>query len=995
MHTLRFWNTWPKNHQLFFWIFISFALTTLTVFWMAYFIYPSPTLQWEHFQLMQTELVPLQSFTLGLFEFTVNADNTLVYESMLGSAPQPSALAFYFFLIVIVISSLAILTIITTLKRFWFLMGMGLFILFLASLRLESMQIWGITNKIPAGVIIFLYIALSFYFQSFNTQAQFGKRFLSLMVLTTVIALVIYFTSPVPYHFLLLSASGITVGLIIGILFIFMVAHEIIASMIWISGQKNSKSLRQFAILAGIYLANLLLTYFQKTGYLDWGVYTLNLFLVLSISGILSLWGFRQREEQYGNITSADPFGVYLIISLATIAFASISFFFLTANDPVINLIQSLILYSQLGYGIIFILYIISNYGPMLTKNLPVYKVLYKPQTMPYFTFRTAGLIATYAFLSYDINWQSALDKAFAGYYNGYGDVYYIQSDAQSAIGYFKRAAVYRQTNHHAHYALATIYAAQVDPLNERAEYARAIELTPTPYSYINFTDNYDRVNEFERSAYWLRHGLKALPNDGALANALGLAYSRLNRSDSALYFFQTAKENGLEQIAATNLIAETIKIKSTFPADSLYNLLGSDAEGPKSNALAMANLQQKQIEISIDEALIDTTLTAYRASLISNYLINQREKADTALINSVVELGNRPVNENFRESVLLAAAHAYYAHGLVNKAFRLVRQLAFLSSSGKYHTLLGLWSLEQRNPLMAADYFEKARDRQAPNAAFNSAVAWAECDSIAKAIDVWKSIQQRGDSLNASIATGMINVLSATSKTALQFSEEDRYRFLHYTLSMFDESSFETIINSIDNDDMKAMALLDMGKRWYEFDEPEIAAGLLAQTVGLKIRNAAVAEEIKYFGLMLVAAGKDWKALKENLGKYPYYGVHAIEKIYFEALLAEETGNLAEAETKYRSLMAANVQFEDGLVAAIEFLAKHKKNDTQVYQVLIDGLLIKPNSVKLMKAYTRESVRLGFEEEALQMLEKLRSRLSFNAFKKFVEGNPRLFSTP
>jgi hypothetical protein len=50
-----------------------------------------------------------------------------------------------------------------------------------------------------------------------------------------------------------------------------------------------------------------------------------------------------------------------------------------------------LFLYSHTGYGIIFLFYVFANFGSMLTQNLQVNKVLYKPTVMFYLTFRIMG----------------------------------------------------------------------------------------------------------------------------------------------------------------------------------------------------------------------------------------------------------------------------------------------------------------------------------------------------------------------------------------------------------------------------------------------------------------------------------------------------------------------------------------------------------------------------------------------------------------------------
>ena len=291
MFTLRFWDTWLKSYRTLFYALGSLGVIALVLFWIAYFMYPAPLLHWEHFQQIETESVPLRQISVGLFDFNLYADNILVFENLLGSVLEPSDWAYYIFLLSLVLVSLFFISIITTLSRYWFLMGTGLFILLLANFRLETLQLLGNDGKLAPGIIIFLYILLAFYFQSFHKSASLALRLASFIVLTLIIALVIGLISPITFPFLQLAASGISFGLIITMLFMIMVAHEIVAGFTWIVGQRknNAKTFRQFMILSVAYMVNLAITYLQKTGYLDWGVYTLNLYLLLSISAALSI----------------------------------------------------------------------------------------------------------------------------------------------------------------------------------------------------------------------------------------------------------------------------------------------------------------------------------------------------------------------------------------------------------------------------------------------------------------------------------------------------------------------------------------------------------------------------------------------------------------------------------------------------------------------------------------------------------------------------------
>jgi len=57
----------------------------------------------------------------------------------------------------------------------------------------------------------------------------------------------------------------------------------------------------------------------------------------------------------------------------------------------------------------------------------------------------------------------------------------------------------------------------------------------------------------------------------------------------------------------------------------------------------------------------------------------------------------------------------------------------------------------------------------------------------------------------------------------------------------------------------------------------------------------------------------------------------------------------------------------------------------------LVSGLLAKPYSIKLLKAYSKLSAKIGFEDESKQALEKLKKILPTKSWEAFIEQNLEL----
>lgn len=69
--------------------------------------------------------------------------------------------------------------------------------------------------------------------------------------------------------------NGLLAGIILTIIFIVMVAHEIVAAFVTITTEslKSSKSLQHFLVLTVVYLINVGLMYASKMGFIQWSFF--------------------------------------------------------------------------------------------------------------------------------------------------------------------------------------------------------------------------------------------------------------------------------------------------------------------------------------------------------------------------------------------------------------------------------------------------------------------------------------------------------------------------------------------------------------------------------------------------------------------------------------------------------------------------------------------------------------------------------------------------
>lgn len=993
---MQFWKNWPTVYKSIFWFIASIFILSILLLWFFYFSSPAPALTWNSIQEQELHEIPAYTFQHGLFELTIHGDNYLIFERWLGGSLQVHEILSYCFLGLLMIFMIIMTSIVTTLPRFWSLAGLGLFILFIVSFRLEVLTMFGLFNKTFTVIVLVLYIPVAYYLNAFASKVSFIRRILIFTGITLIVGVCIALFAEVPKPFLHLAATGVTAGIVLTVIFILMVAPEIIAFFVFIvsTGSKQTKSLNHFLIISLVYLVNLVLFFLSRADIVGWNFLSINLLLLLTISGIIGIWSFRDRKPQYENIIEADPFGVFFILSLGSICFGTIAYSISQANDPVIESFNVIILYSHIGYGLIFVIYTLSNFISLLGNNLPTYKVLYKPTNMPYFTSRFAGLIATLAFV-FTNTWQVPVYNAMGGYYNAVGDLYVTVKNHNLAEAFYEKAGEFGFLNHHSNYAIAGIEGGRNNNIKERAFYKRASEVRPTEMSFLNYSQTYQREQNWLEALFSLNEATNAFPESGTIKNTKGLVYAKLHLTDSALMMFNEARSfSSIKNSAELNLIALAAKENLTTQADSLYDLIGSSSQGVQANALAFANLQGRKLEMP-SEIIKDTVVNLFSATLWNNYILNHLNQVDTAFVNRVIEIAKKPTNSDYSEALLFSSALALYRDGQVNRAFQLIHQVIMYSSNqGKYNNILALWALEQGSAETAVEYLKYALNQNFESALLTIAIAQSETRNIAPALVAWDSVRRSGDSTHRPMAESMIRVLGIPPSLLPKLTEEEKYAYCRYRLSPGDTNTLKSVLSTIKNEDLKAKAILDASQKLYRLDETNAAIGIFQGLKGLKLSDKKMYEEIQHMELLMLAKKNDIRTLAAQINSgIEFNAQRNNEKIYFTALLNVLSGDTISAKKNFEWLQSANSYFDDAIVTSAWYFKANSSDNLKAYNILVEALLANPRSVKILKAYSLEAARMGFDDYAKSGLERLSHLIPAPAFRKFMLENQQTFS--
>jgi hypothetical protein len=387
----------------------------------------------------------------------------------------------------------------------------------------------------------------------------------------------------------------------------------------------------------------------------------------------------------------------------------------------------------------------------------------------------------------------------------------------------------------------------------------------------------------------------------------------------------------------------------------------------------------QKQSFDSPINPLESRQLNLFQATLLNNYLVNKLKEVDTTFIKEAYRLASDSINASFSEALKYTLAQAYYHQGNVTKAFRILGELAYLSQAmqGKYNYVMGLWALEQGNPMLAAQCFEYAVAYSYKEANLYSAIALAEANQLEAAQPAVDTLLQSTNENDKEIGQQLKKVLAISSTEALQQPDPEKYQYCRYRLRASDSLTFNKIVSTFKDNNYKAEALLDMSRQQFYAGNTIAAIQYYNKLAGIPLTNEKLFEEIQHFELELLASRGELRQLATKINEgIAFSQSRQLEKMLYTAMLSEASGDTTTAIPNYHILATYNPFYEEGKFAAARYFKSHSSDPMKAYNILTDAIHVNSGSVRLLTAYVAEAARMGFDgyaAHAAQQLEGLK----------------------
>jgi hypothetical protein len=986
MRNLLFWKQWPKDQAIPYKILIIVFLLFAVGYAILYYTGNALVFEWEVYNSIKPVQVPVRLIQTGVSDFFIEGTNYINLQEYVGSPINIPTLPAVVLTITFFIGLSLIIAAVTYLSRFWFLVFMGIFIFLMVMAQLGTLELFGSTGRTGFVIVLALFILPAYYFHAIETNIKFSLRLLAMLVASVVLLIIIAFFAGTQKPFLVFAGYGLFAPVLLSILFILLVAHEIVGFFLNIITSNNNElsknSSIHFVVISIAYLLLILLTFLYNIHILNWQLFYLNAFFLLFISAILGIWGFRHKRTIYEGMFDFQPVGGIIYLALAIVCMGTIGYFFATANDPAIEAFEDIILFTHLGFGIGFFIYVLTNFFTLLHHDQQVYKVVYKPTKMPYFTAQLAGVIASLSF--YFLSGQISLHQSKAARFNAIAGFYYSVNDKNLAKEYYIQGVIFGYRNHLSNYNLASLYREEGDDANAVFHFNEAKMKNPTEHAFINLGHVYERHGSFFESLFSLQEGIKRFPNSGVIANNIAIRYSRTDVLDSALYYIDMAKERNLtRKTALANEFGFYLSKGIRFPVDSLLHIYNNhDNLELKTHVLAMMNKENHKILLSnLPSVLKDSLLTINQYAFLQNYITNQKGSVDRSILD---RMGNLVENAGsfFAKPLEFAEALAYYDK---NEVYRAMEQLQVLQSrtvelESFYARTLASLALDQMAPQLALDflnYVEEEPESEGQSMRLQ-AIALLMLGNAA-ALDI---VLDRLDD----------DYLFAAIKDALW---ETNFKALHDDT----EKYFNVILRGL------SMPLYQMAENFDHFNDRENAIQSVKYLVNLNLRHHRIEQAEEFLDFLKPKLPSDDSFYVNAQLKILYYR-NELEKLFslldqtdkelifpqeylLYSAMADARNNRHDlAEQKFNQLAYSNPFFEAGIIEATEYF-KRTDDEWFPYNILLQAIRFNRYSVALNQAYSMLALNMGlgdYAREALRQLENLMDPVAFQEFKEEFE---------
>lgn len=763
------------------WALVLAGLAVLAVGLVGFYYFTGEAAMLPLQLVPHLEPVPLtlEQLPLGVVQLPVQVSGFIVSLTHDLGGPLTQPVAAGIFLALLALALTGWLAVASTLSRIPFAISMGPVVFLWMSLDTATLRIFEGHDQ------LFLYLALglllggAYALQAFGESIQLGRRWLMLGVLVLGLSALMLTRSVLPLNetVLHLAAAGTLGGAVLVLLVVLWAAIENVRILLWLNTQAEEPGSR-FGL--GVFLTASLL-YLGTVFWLWWNDGQMTILpglrldpLVLLLPAVLAGGlGLRQRAPSYANWLPYRAGADQLYPVLLAAAAGMLAYAFATVNTPLLDAARELTTVALLLLGAAFWLYIIINFLPLISQKLKVYKVVFEPRRLPFYTVYIMGLVGI-GLLQLRAGWP-LVNQVQAGQYNNFGDLARQQSEARPddlalavlAERYYAESGdVLYRSNRPAQLGRAALYRFRQQRRNEMKALSRGLQRGPSERVSLRFAALLGDKEDIFQALDVLREGLRNTPRSAALASDLAQRFTQTALTDSVAHYLDQAEKLAPGHYAgSTNQLAFLLQ-QNLLPAAAKLSSRVANADEPalNSNQTLLALLQNQQpVASSTSFATLTSLDDASFAQLYHAALLAVRQRR-TTLLPTLTRLSKEPTNEKYYEQLVFLQALTLHAIGQEQAARLTLAPLAAGTSAeaAYYQQLFGIWQLQQGQYATAARQFARAAEHGATAASLGRAYALARTGQADSARAVLARLQAAPDSTLRPAAQKLAQALAA-----------------------------------------------------------------------------------------------------------------------------------------------------------------------------------------------------------------------------------------
>ncbi|TDN38364.1 hypothetical protein E4631_03335 [Hymenobacter sp. UV11] len=633
------------------------------------------------------------------------------------------------------------LAVVSMLRRPAFLAGTVPVVFLLAALNADGLGVFNPTRQ------YFLYLSLGVLgaaalgLQAFGERVGVGRRVVLFgALLGGLVALLLAKSQLPPAETALhLAAYATPAGAGLVAALVLWVGVENVRALLWFNTQAENPESRfgrlPFILSSLLYLGTLFLYWYNGDTLALGGGLHLDPLVLLLPAALTAGLGLRERAPSYAGwlpFVAARPL-YWLLLAAAA---AALGYALATDNTPLLTAARTFSVRALLLLGAAFLLYVLVNFGSLIQQRLRVYRVVFEPRRLPFYTVYILGVAAL---LLFELrNGWPLLDQVQAGQYNQFGDLARQQSEARPddlplallAERYYAESGdVLARFNRSAQVGRAALYSFRNQRQNEINALRRALLRQPDEKISLQLNSLLTEPADFLDALEVLRQARRAAPRSFAVASDAAQLFTRSTLTDSVVFYLGKAERlrpgsyvgrtNQLGFLLSQGLVPAAQKMAKPWPATATE-------PGLLANKELLALLNSRVVTSPTPPASLDLDAAAfaqvYHAALLTARAAQRAacRRADTEL----ARLAERPANEPYYEQLLFLQALLRHAAGQELAARQTLAPLTAGTSgtSGYYQYVLGLWQLQQEQYATAANQLalaaaHGARDARLPHA--------------------------------------------------------------------------------------------------------------------------------------------------------------------------------------------------------------------------------------------------------------------------------------